>query len=148
MAKNGITWTRPPTSLVSVAQNVESELIEEMQFIIEEVVDEAAGMMRNNIETRGTGYVSPHGTAPLSLRQTGRVEDGDMLNAVDSGMVSDRAGRFGWGIHNQAVPGYFLEQEYDVTVGGNPPMHALTDVWLWAKEEYKRRVRRLMTGRG
>lgn len=148
MAKSGITWSRKPTSLVSVARNVESELVEEMQFVIEEVVDEAANMMRNSVETRGTGYVSSKGRAPLSLRQSGRVEDGDMLDAVDSGLVSDRAGRFGWGIHNQTVPGYFLEQEYDVTVGGNPPMHALTDAWIWAREEYKRRVRRLMTGRG
>ena len=104
--------------------------------------------MRNSIETRGTGYVSSKGRAPQALKESGRVEDGIMLSRVESGMVSSTAGRFGWGIRNQPVPEYFLEQEYDVTVGGNPPMHALTDAWLGAKTRYIARVKRLLTGRG
>ena len=148
MAKSGISWSTRPTALAARIKNVERDLEEEVRYIIEDEIEIAANEMRNSIETRGTGYVSPTGSAPLSLRQSGRVEDGRMLDAVDSGMVSPRAGRFGWGIRQGDVPDYFLEQEYDVTVGGHPPMHALTDAWIGARERYIARVRRLVTGKG
>lgn len=147
MAKSGIRWTQKPTTLAARLKGIEAELVEEVQYIIEDEIEIAANEMRNSIETRGTGYVSPTGTAPLSLRQSGRVEDGTMLDSVESGMVSERAGRFGWGIRSERVPEYFLEQEYDVTVGGNPPMHALTDAWIGARERYISRVRHLLGGK-
>ena len=138
----------PPTALAAKITNVQHDIIEEVQYIIEDEIDIAANEMRNSIETRGTGYVSPRGRAPQALKESGRVEDGIMLSRVESGMVSSTAGRFGWGIRNQPVPEYFLEQEYDVTVGGHPPMHALTDAWLGTKTRYIARVKRLLTGRG
>ena len=146
--RSRIVWKMPPTALAAKITNVQNDIIEEVQYIIEDEIDIAANEMRNSIETRGTGYVSPRGRAPQSLKESGRVEDGVMLSRVESGMVSPTAGRFGWGIRNQPVPEYFLEQEYDVTVGGNPPMHALTDAWLGAKTRYIARVKRLLTGRG
>lgn len=148
MAKKTLVWNTAPSTLVAKITNVQHDIIEEVQYIIEDEIDIAANEMRNSIETRGTGYVSPKGRAPQSLKESGRVEDGVMLARVESGMVSATAGRFGWGIRNQGVPEYFLEQEYDVTVGGNPPMHALTDAWLGAKTRYIARVKRLLTGRG
>ena len=148
MAKKTLVWNTSPATLAAKITNVEHDIIEEVQYIIEEEIDLAANEMRNSIETRGTGYVSSKGRAPQALKESGRVEDGVMLSRVESGMVSPTAGRFGWGIRNQPVPEYFLEQEYDVTVGGNPPMHALTDAWLGAKTRYIARVKRLLTGRG
>lgn len=148
MAKKTLVWNTSPATLAAKITNVQHDIIEEVQYIIEDEIDIAANEMRNSIETRGTGYVSPKGRAPQSLKESGRVEDGVMLSRVESGMVSPTAGRFGWGIRNQPVPEYFLEQEYDVTVGGNPPMHALTDAWLGAKTRYIARVKRLLTGRG
>lgn len=148
MAKKTLVWNTSPATLAAKITNVQHDIIEEVQYIIEDEIDIAANEMRNSIETRGTGYVSPRGRAPQSLKEAGRVEDGVMLSRVESGMVSPTAGRFGWGIRNQPVPEYFLEQEYDVTVGGNPPMHALTDAWLGAKTRYIARVKRLLTGRG
>ena len=148
MAKKALVWNTSPATLAAKITNVQHDIIEEVQYIIEEEIDLAANEMRNSIETRGTGYVSSKGRAPQALKESGRVEDGVMLSRVESGMVSPTAGRFGWGIRNQPVPEYFLEQEYDVTVGGNPPMHALTDAWLGAKTRYIARVKRLLTGRG
>ena len=148
MAKKTLVWNTSPATLAAKIKNVQQDIVEEVQYIIEEEIDLAANEMRNSIETRGTGYVSPRGRAPQALKESGRVEDGVMLSRVESGMVSSTAGRFGWGIRNQPVPEYFLEQEYDVTVGGNPPMHALTDAWLGAKTRYIARVKRLLTGRG
>ena len=148
MAKKTLVWNTSPATLAAKITNVQHDIVEEVQYIIEDEIDIAANEMRNSIETRGTGYVSPRGRAPQSLKESGRVEDGVMLSRVESGMVSPTAGRFGWGIRNQPVPEYFLEQEYDVTVGGNPPMHALTDAWLGAKTRYIARVKRLLTGRG
>lgn len=148
MAKKTLVWNTSPATLAAKITNVQQDIVEEVQYIIEEEIDLAANEMRNSIETRGTGYVSPRGRAPQALKESGRVEDGVMLSRVESGMVSPTAGRFGWGIRNQPVPEYFLEQEYDVTVGGNPPMHALTDAWLGAKTRYIARVKRLLTGRG
>ena len=147
-SRSRIVWKMPPTALAAKITNVQNDIIEEVQYIIEDEIDIAANEMRNSIETRGTGYVSSKGRAPQALKESGRVEDGVMLSRVESGMVSSTAGRFGWGIRNQPVPEYFLEQEYDVTVGGNPPMHALTDAWLGAKIRYIARVKRLLTGRG
>ena len=148
MAKKTLVWSTSPATLAAKITNVQHDIIEEVQYIIEDEIDIAANEMRNSIETRGTGYVSPRGRAPQALKESGRVEDGIMLSRVESGMVSSTAGRFGWGIRNQPVPEYFLEQEYDVTVGGHPPMHALTDAWLGAKTRYIARVKRLLTGRG
>lgn len=148
MAKKTLVWNTSPATLAAKITNVQQDIVEEVQYIIEEEIDLAANEMRNSIETRGTGYVSSKGRAPQALKESGRVEDGVMLSRVESGMVSPTAGRFGWGIRNQPVPEYFLEQEYDVTVGGNPPMHALTDAWLGAKTRYIARVKRLLTGRG
>ena len=148
MAKKTLVWNTSPATLAAKIKNVQQDIVEEVQYIIEEEIDLAANEMRNSIETRGTGYVSARGRAPQALKESGRVEDGVMLSRVESGMVSPTAGRFGWGIRNQPVPEYFLEQEYDVTVGGNPPMHALTDAWLGAKTRYIARVKRLLTGRG
>lgn len=148
MAKKTLVWNTSPATLAAKITNVQQDIVEEVQYIIEEEIDLAANEMRNSIETRGTGYVSARGRAPQALKESGRVEDGVMLSRVESGMVSPTAGRFGWGIRNQPVPEYFLEQEYDVTVGGNPPMHALTDAWLGAKTRYIARVKRLLTGRG
>ena len=148
MAKKTLVWNTSPATLAAKITNVQNDIIEEVQYIIEDEIDIAANEMRNSIETRGTGYVSSKGRAPQALKESGRVEDGIMLSRVESGMVSSTAGRFGWGIRNQPVPEYFLEQEYDVTVGGNPPMHALTDAWLGAKTRYIARVKRLLTGRG
>lgn len=148
MAKKTLVWNTSPSTLAAKITSVQADIVEEVQHIIEEEIDLAANEMRNSIETRGTGYVSPKGRAPQALKESGRVEDGVMLSRVESGMVSPTAGRFGWGIRNQPVPEYFLEQEYDVTVGGNPPMHALTDAWLGAKTRYIARVKRLLTGRG
>ena len=148
MAKKTLVWNASPSTLAAKITNVQHDIIEEVQYIIEEEIDIAANEMRNSIETRGTGYVSSKGRAPQALKESGRVEDGVMLSRVESGMVSPTAGRFGWGIRNQPVPEYLLEQEYDVTVGGNPPMHALTDAWLGAKTRYIARVKRLLTGRG
>ena len=148
MAKKTLVWNTSPSTLAAKITSVQADIVEEVQYIIEEEIDIAANEMRNSIETRGTGYVSSKGRAPQALKESGRVEDGVMLSRVESGMVSSTAGRFGWGIRNQPVPEYFLEQEYDVTVGGNPPMHALTDAWLGAKTRYIARVKRLLTGRG
>ena len=148
MAKKTLVWNTSPATLAAKITNVQHDIVEEVQYIIEDEIDIAANEMRNSIERRGTGYVSPRGRAPQSLKESGRVEDGVMLSRVESGMVSPTAGRFGWGIRNQPVPEYFLEQEYDVTVGGHPPMHALTDAWLGAKTRYIARVKRLLTGRG
>ena len=148
MAKKTLVWNTSPATLAAKITNVQQDIVEEVQYIIEEEIDLAANEMRNSIETRGTGYVSARGRAPQALKESGRVEDGVMLSRVESGMVSPTAGRFGWGIRNQPVPEYFLEQEYDVTIGGNPPMHALTDAWLGAKTRYIARVKRLLTGRG
>lgn len=148
MARKTLTWNTSPATLAAKITNVQQDIIEEVQYIIEDEIDIAANEMRNSIETRGTGYVSSRGRAPQALKESGRVEDGVMLSRVESGMVSPTAGRFGWGIRNQPVPEYFLEQEYDVTVGGHPPMHALTDAWLGAKTRYIARVKRLLTGRG
>ena len=128
-------------------RNVGASLVEEMQLIVEETVEEGKNIMINNIETRGTGYVGP-GRAPRADKEAGRVDDGIMRSKVDSGMIDANTGRFGWGIHNEGLPNYFLEQEYDVTVGGNPPMHALTDAWIAVRERYYRRVKQLVTGKG
>ena len=147
MAKRTLVWNTSPKTLAAKLTSVPQGLEDEITHIIEELVLEGKNIMVNNIETRGTGYVG-NGRAPQSDKEAGRVNDGVMRAAVQDGMVSDRAGRFGWGIHNQGVPQYFLEQEYDVTVGGNPPMHALTDAWITIREQYKMRVKHLLTGRG
>ena len=146
--RSRIVWKMPPTALAAKITNVQHDIIEEVQYIIEDEIDIAANEMRNSIETRGTGYVSARGRAPQALKESGRVEDGVMLGSVESGMVAPNAGRFGWGIRNQSIPHYFIEQEYDVTINGHPPMHALTDAWLGAKTRYIARVKRLLTGRG
>lgn len=146
MARKSARWTTPLSGFKTHLHNIESELVEEVQAIIEDEIEVGKNEMVNAIETRGTGYVG-RGRASLAAKQEGRVDDGIMRDSVEAAMVSARAGRFGWGIHNEQIPDYFLEQEWLPTIGGHPPMHALMDAWVGTKTRYIARVRHLMTGR-
>lgn len=108
--------------------------------IAQDAADYGADLMREYIATRGTGYVGKGARATPE----GRIDTGQMYDDVHSEQVkirkSDIVVSFGW---TGNVEDYYETQENEPTPGGSPPMHALLDSKIRAKEylyeELKRR---------
>lgn len=116
------------------------EIEREAAQAVDETAKQGAQVMRGFIETRGTGYRG----------HQGRVETGEMLAAV--GSVTEKTaegvrGRFGWGIRQPAEDYYrWQEQGFTIASSGHdvPPMHALLDAFIQVREDFVRRLLRIV----
>lgn len=137
----GVVWNgRTPSQMASQFQNIPREVENESAKVIEEVVVHGELLMKDYIATRGTGYVGRGARATPE----GRIDSGDMYDAVSSAMYGKRSGKFGWGVGGKGVKDYFATQEYTKTPRGFPPMHALTDAFVKVREEFERKMKRVI----
>lgn len=106
---------------------------DEAAVIAENAAEYGADLMREFIATRGTGYVGKGARATPE----GRIDTGAMYDAVGVSEVrvrkSDIVVDFGW---TENAKAYFLQQENEPTRGGHPPMHALLDAKVQAREYF------------
>lgn len=119
-------------------------------------MDTGAQVMKDLIETRGTGrtwsrtWYGKSGN-PRTGSYPGRVDSGDMLNAVDSwvgtGQSGRTQGRFGW-INNRED--YFRFQEggfkHNITSENVEGMYAVLDAYEAAMVVYKEELNRGIRG--
>lgn len=120
-------------------------------FDMEQLVSDAADLMRRLIMTRGTGKVwSRPGPSGRTGSFPGRVDSGDMYSAVAHAVSGDgRRGEFGW-LDNQEP--YFLYQEdgFRHWISGEhiPAMFALQDAGAAAQQVFLQRVMEAVKKRG
>lgn len=139
MSKVKFQWNQDFTNYVEYISGLPERVEAEVSQIIEEEIQLAEEEVIRIINTSGTGYV---GKGALATPEA-RVDTGYMRSQVRSKMIDSHTGRFGWGLEGGAVPDYFLEQENEDTIGGNPPMHAILGAFIQARERFKSRVMRL-----
>jgi hypothetical protein len=112
---------------------------DEAAEIAEDAAEYGADLMREYIATRGTGYVGKGARATPE----GRIDTGRMYDAVGVDPVrvrkSDIVVSFGW---TEDAAAYFLQQENEPTRGGHPPMHALLDAKIQAREYFYAELKR------
>jgi hypothetical protein len=118
---------------LSTAAKREEELLTQ---IAQEAAEYGAQRMREFIETRGTGYV---GKGPRATAE-GRIDYGVMIDAVKAGKPrktqNGASVSFGWlDVRRE----YFKLQEEGF--GMVPPMHALLDATIMAREYFYRRIK-------
>jgi hypothetical protein len=131
----GVVWIQgSPESLLGWGTAVEQEIKALILAIMDEVMEEAAGKMRDFISSRGLP----------SSKGSGRIDTGTMLASVDSEVTVDGeniSGKFGWLSGGEV---YFLAQEEGAVLwngGVIMPMLALYDAGQWAITEFANRVR-------
>lgn len=142
MATGGLVWrNRDLNDLTTRAAFYIKEIEREAAKVVDETAKEGAEVMRGHIEVRGTGYRG----------HQGRIETGAMLDAVQS--VTEKTddgvrGRFGWGVRGGPTDDYFRYQEEGFTIASSghdvPPMHALLDAFISVREDFIRKVVRLI----
>ena len=126
----GVYWLQGDASrLANWGEEIRKQIFDEVGKLMDEVMTEAAAKMRDFISSRGL---------PNSAG-AGRIQSGNMLNAVDSqvtigGQVIE--GTFGW-LEGGEV--YFLAQEEGAVLwngGVIMPMLALYDAGQWAIQQF------------
>lgn len=137
----GVKWNgRKPSQMAAQFQNIPKELENGSAEVIKVVIGHGELLMKDYIATRGTGYVGKGARATPD----GRIDSGEMYDAVSSAMYGKRSGKFGWGVAGKGVKHYFSLQEYQPTPRGFPPMHALTDAFVKVREEFERKMKRML----
>jgi hypothetical protein len=126
----GVYWLQGDASrLANWGEEIRKQIFDEVGKLMDEVMTEAAAKMRDFISSRGL---------PNSAG-AGRIDSGNMLNAVDSQVTIDGQvidGTFGW-LEGGEV--YFLAQEEGAVLwngGVIMPMLALYDAGQWAIQEF------------
>lgn len=112
---------------------------DEAAEIAQDAAEYGADLMREYIATRGTGYVGKGARATPE----GRIDTGQMYDDVKVSEVrvrkSDIVVSFGWTDHAES---YYAQQENEPTRGGHPPMHALLDAKIQAREYFYAQLKR------
>lgn len=102
--------------------------------VITDVMDEAVDMMKETIDTTPSGLVPG---------KPDRNYSGDMREAMNAAPVVRSAtkvsGKWGW---TKRKEDYFLLQDYGYS--RVPPMHALLNSFVWAREELKQQIDQLV----
>lgn len=134
MGSAGVFWIQgSPDRLLGWSEEIRVLILAEVTAIMDEVMVEAAAKMREFISTRGL---------PNSKGE-GRIDTGNMLNAVNSRVNVDGTiieGTFGW-LEGGEV--YFLAQEEGAVLwngGVIAPMLAMYDAGQWAIQEFINRL--------
>lgn len=128
----GVVWrNRDLRDLETTIRAIPERVMENLEPAIKEASREGARLMRDFINTRGTGYRG----------RRGRVESGKMLEQVSN--TAERVGstrlqaRWGW-IKDREK--YFLYQENGfrstMTQQDVAPMHALLDSFIRVRAEF------------
>jgi hypothetical protein len=114
-------------------------LREQPSHIAEDAAEYGADLMRQYIETRGTGYVGRGARATAE----GRIDTGAMYDAVGVSDVrhnpSGVAVNFGW-VHD-VEPYFAYQEEGTATVS---PMHALLDATVQTRVYFYNEIRNMM----
>lgn len=139
MAK--FTMNSGAEQMTAFVRDLPENALQEGQDILLDVAIEGQKQMETFISTRGTGWNG----------HTGRIETGQMLDAVDSQASIDGTkaqSSFGWGINGSKVEDYYRYQEegFVNTWSGKqvPPMHALLDSFVKMREKFYQRVRNMV----
>lgn len=134
MASAGVYWIHgTPGDLLDWSEEIRKRILTEVQAAMDDVVVEAAAKMREFISTRGLE----------NSAGAGRIQTGNMLNAVDSKVTvggETIEGTFGW-LEGGEI--YFLAQEEGAVLwngGVIAPMLALYDAGQWAIQEFINRL--------
>lgn len=145
MTQNGITWNRELDQLRTYIKAAGPGLQDEAEKIVAESINEGAALMRDFIQTRGTGWEG----------RRGRVDEGYMLGDVAASEVQrDRSGvrgQYGWGVTGAKPQDYYRYQEQGFRHWRSgkdvAPMHALLDSFIQTREKFKSKVvKRLAQG--
>ena len=128
-------------------------LTAEMTKVVEDMALEGEAMIKDAIETRGTGRTWAKTYYKRGIARSasipGRVWTGDMLRAVDTEVVSTNEmvrGTFGW---INKVEDYYRLQETGFTSNTGQEiagMFAVHDAAAWAEKEFPRRAKKVIHG--
>lgn len=134
----GVTWIQGnPSAFENWGKTTLDKIKADAAAAVAEIAPEAAAKMREFISSRGL---------PNS-KGSGRIDTGEMLNAVDSEFEFNGdmvTGTFGWTGGGEI---YFLAQEEGAVLwngGVIAPMLALYDAGQWAEEELIKRIKDLL----
>lgn len=141
-----ITWDSDLQRLETRLRAMEKGLEADSVRIVDKAINRGADLMRQYIQTRGTGFED----------RPGRVDEGYMLGDVAaSEVIKDRKGvrgKFGWGVTGSPAQDYYVYQENGFRHWRSgkdvPPMHALLDAFIKTREEFYGDVLRMVNKNG
>lgn len=124
--------------MMSRVSIIPERMLDAAADVIGEAINMGADDMRVYIESRGTGYDG----------HTGRVDEGYMLGDVAASEVEKTpqkaSGAYGWGVTGGPVHPYYVYQENGFrhwrSGADVPPMHALLDSFISAREKFYSRI--------
>lgn len=138
----GIVWRNGDLNdLTTHAALYVKEIERQAEKVVDETAREGAEVMRGYIESRGTGWRG----------HRGRVDEGYMLGDVAHNVTKSAdgvRGKWGWGTTGGPKHPYYRFQEQGFTIWNSghtvPPMHALLDSFIKVREEFARKIRKML----
>lgn len=135
----GFVWTKgTPARFIAELKALPGIVEDQVSPLLDKALQDGVNDMRQTIATSGTGYVGKGARATPE----GRIDTGEMYDAVTSRKSGKTSGRFGW-----MTPKKYYGLQEDGFVGPNgpvPPMHSLLRAFTLVKVNLERDLRKLV----
>lgn len=135
----GFVWTKSSPARFAAAIKALPGIVEDQVVpIVDKALADGVADMRETIATSGTGYVGKGARATPE----GRIDTGEMYDAVTSRKDGKTSGRFGW-INPKKYYG-LQEDGFMGPQGPVPPMHSLLKAFTKVRVQVERDLRKLV----
>lgn len=136
----GFVWTKgSPARFAADIKALAGIIEDQVAPIVDKALTDAVVDMRATVATSGTGYVGKGARATAE----GRIDTGEMYDAITSRKDGKTSGRFGW---MNPKKYYGLQEDGFNGPSGRPvpPMHALLGAFIKARVQIERDLRKLV----